>query len=76
MTSSTLGSTCAGKCLFPGHYVLYDWGIRRKVKQLENNFELPINEVTILMGIGAIGIVTVISLFLYLAASAFFGNNK
>jgi hypothetical protein len=43
---------------------------------MEHNFELPINEVTILMGLGAIGIVTVISLFLYLAASAFFGKNQ
>lgn len=43
---------------------------------MEHNFELPINEVTILMGLGAIGIVTVISLFLYLAANSFFGKNQ
>jgi hypothetical protein len=43
---------------------------------LEQSFELPINEVTILMGLGAIGIVTVISLFVYLAASSFFGKNQ
>jgi hypothetical protein len=43
---------------------------------LEHNFELPINEVTILMGLGALGIVTVISLFVYLAASSFFGKNQ
>jgi hypothetical protein len=37
---------------------------------------MPINEITILLGLGAIGIVTVISLFLYLAADAFFGKTK
>lgn len=41
---------------------------------MEHNFELPINEVTILMGLGAIGIVTVISLFLYLVVNAVFGK--
>ena len=43
---------------------------------MEHNFELPINEVTILMGLGAVGIMTVIGLFLYLAANAFFGKNQ
>ncbi len=43
---------------------------------MEHNFELPINEVTILMGLGAAGIMTVIGLFLYLAASSFFGKNQ
>ncbi len=43
---------------------------------MEHNFELPINEVTILMALGSVGIVTVISLFLYLAANAFFGKNQ
>lgn len=43
---------------------------------MENDLELPLNEVTILLGLGAIGIVTVISLFLYLAASAFFGKKQ
>ncbi|MEN9956200.1 MAG: hypothetical protein RLY34_1007 [Actinomycetota bacterium] len=43
---------------------------------MESNFELPINEVTVLMGLGAIGIITVISLFVYLAANSFFGKNQ
>lgn len=43
---------------------------------MDHNFVLPINEVTILMGLGSIGIVTVISLFLYLTANAFFGKNQ
>jgi hypothetical protein len=43
---------------------------------LEENFVMPINEITILLGLGAIGILTVISLFLYLAADAFFGKTK
>jgi hypothetical protein len=43
---------------------------------MDHNFELPINEITVLMGLASIGIVTVISLFLYLAANAFFGKNQ
>jgi hypothetical protein len=43
---------------------------------MEHNFELPLNEITVLLGLGAVGIVTVISLFLYLAADAFFGKNQ
>lgn len=43
---------------------------------MEETFVLPLNEVTVLLALGAIGIVTVISLFLYLAADAFFGKVK
>lgn len=43
---------------------------------MEHNFELPINEVSVLMGIGALGIITVICLFIYLVGSTFFGKNQ
>lgn len=43
---------------------------------MEQDFVLPLNEITVLLALGALGIVTVIGLFLYLAADAFFGKNQ
>ena len=50
--------------------------VSKKGIKMENNFELPINEVSVLMGIGALGIITVITLFIYLVGSTFFGKNQ
>jgi hypothetical protein len=43
---------------------------------MESNFELPVNEITVLLGLGAVGIITVISLFLYLVVDAVFGKEN
>ena len=42
---------------------------------MEKTLELPINAITVLMALGAVGIVTVIGLFIFISANAFFGKN-
>ena len=43
---------------------------------MEHAFELPINEITILMSLASIGIIAVIGLSLYISLNAFFGKAK
>ena len=37
---------------------------------------LPVNEITVLMGVISVGIVTIIGMFLYVVADAFFGKRN
>jgi ABC-type dipeptide/oligopeptide/nickel transport system permease subunit len=37
---------------------------------------LPVNEITLLMGVIAVGIITIIGIFLYVVADAFFGKRN
>jgi hypothetical protein len=67
---------------FPRHFVipftpnLLRLGYLEKGKPMDHSLILPINEITILMGISALGIMTLIGLFLYLTVDAFFGKTS
>ncbi len=37
---------------------------------------LPVNEITILMGFVSVGIITIIGMFLFVVADAFFGKRN
>lgn len=37
---------------------------------------LPVNEITVLMGVISVGIITIIGMFLYVVADAFFGKRN